>query len=68
MDMRGLRLKAGLSQEKLAAALGVSQGSVSHWEVGDNRPAFDMIPKLATVLGTTADEVISAISEVPARC
>ena len=68
MGMKELRIKAGLSQDALAAAVGVAQTSVSHWEVGDNRPSFEVIPRLASALGVSADEVVKAISEVPVKC
>jgi DNA-binding transcriptional regulator YiaG len=32
MEIRALRLRLGLSQEKLAQLLGVSWGSVNRWE------------------------------------
>lgn len=68
MGVKELRMKAGISQGALAKAVGVSQGAVSHWEHGANRPTFEMIPRLASALGVTADEVVSAIQEVPVKC
>ena len=68
MGLKELRVKAGQTQEALANAIGSTQGSVSHWECGDNRPPFRMIPLIAKALGTSADAVIAAIEEVPVKC
>jgi transcriptional regulator with XRE-family HTH domain len=45
-----LRRQAGLSQEKLAHAAGVSLGAVFRWENGDRGPTLANACKLAEVL------------------
>lgn len=50
----------GLSQQKLAEELGVSQSTVAMWETGDRRPRSTQLPKLAQVLGCTIDELFRA--------
>ena len=57
--LRELRLKAGLSQEALAARLGVSAQSVSKWENAANWPEAALILPLARLLGVTADELLT---------
>ena len=48
----------GMTQEQLAKLLGVTQGAVSQWENGLTHPAFNMLPRLADVLGVTVDKLI----------
>lgn len=42
-----LRRKANLTQEQLAAALGVTQGTVSQWENGLSFPRSSKLKELA---------------------
>lgn len=49
------RLRAGkMSQEKLAARVGVTQGMISQWEKGTSDVPLSMVHKLAKALDTTA--------------
>ncbi len=57
--LRELRLKAGLSQEALAARLGVSAQSVSKWENAANWPEAALILPLARLLDVSADELLT---------
>ena len=57
--LRVLRQKAGLSQEGLAARLGVSAQSVSKWENAANWPEAALILPLARLLGVSADELLT---------
>lgn len=57
--LRALRQKAGLSQETLAARLGVSAQSVSKWENAANWPETAMILPLARLFGVSADELLT---------
>lgn len=57
--LRALRQKAGLSQEALAARLGVSAQSVSKWENASNWPEAALILPLARLLGVSADELLT---------
>lgn len=54
------RLKAGLSQEKLAALLGISRQAVTKWESDQSAPSTDNLFRLAEVLGTTVDFLITS--------
>lgn len=55
------RLDAGMAgQVELAAALGVSQQTVSRWEQGKSRPRAAQIPALAAALNTDAARLLSA--------
>lgn len=39
MTIKELRQKLGLTQEKMAAKLGVSLGSIRGWEYGSHKPS-----------------------------
>ena len=54
-----LRKKAGLTQAELAQRLAISDKTVSRWETGLGYPEITQIPKLASVLGVTADRLLS---------
>jgi len=53
-----LRRAAGLSQNALAAKLGVPQSNISFWEKWDKPPRGDILPGLAQVLGVSVDELL----------
>ena len=55
--IKQLRYKAGLTQEQLADALGISAQSVSKWETATTMPDISLLPALATELGVTIDEL-----------
>lgn len=48
-DIKKLRLKLGLSQEKLAQILGVSFGTVNRWEAGKSKPSPLAIEKIISL-------------------
>lgn len=68
--IRDARQKKGLSQDALAAALGVTQPSVSAWEAGRQIPGISMLYKLVEV--TEADPVelfrLAAAAPASAAC
>lgn len=49
--LRGLRLRAGLSQTELGHCLAVSKSVISRLERGEARPHYHEVRKLTTVLG-----------------
>lgn len=49
------RRAAGLSQEALAARLGVSRQAVAKWESGQSAPSTENLFYLAQIFGTTVD-------------
>ena len=59
MQIRQLRIKAGLSQKELAERLKVAQPSVHSWENGDADPKTDKLPALAAALGCTIDDLFA---------
>ena len=48
--IRTRRKTAGLSQEELAALLGVSRNTLAGWETGHSRPDLDRVPDLCRAL------------------
>ena len=57
MNIKNLRLAAGLTQEQLAKKMKVDQSAVSRWEAGEYAPQKKCHKKLAKVLGCTVEEL-----------
>ena len=53
------RKAKGLTQEGLAAQMGVSSQAVSKWETDASCPDISALPQLCKILGITADEQLS---------
>lgn len=53
------RKAKGLTQEELAAKLGLSSQAVSKWENDVSCPDISLLPQLCGLLGITADELLS---------
>ncbi|MBQ2902708.1 MAG: helix-turn-helix domain-containing protein [Agathobacter sp.] len=60
--IKSLRLKAGLTQEKLADELNVSFQTISKWENNVCAPDITMLPKLSVFFGVTIDELFDLTS------
>ena len=58
LRIREKRREAGITQEALARAVGVTQGAVVQWENGSSFPKLVLIPRIASVLGCTVDDLI----------
>jgi len=58
-----LRKARKYTQQRLAEKLGVSHQAVSNWERGESMPDISILPKLAALLGTTTDNILSADSD-----
>ncbi len=56
--IRKLRRDKNLTQEEVAAHLGISFQSVSKWERGDGYPDITLLPALANYFGVTVDELL----------
>lgn len=57
------RRAAGLSQEQVAAKIGVSRQAVSKWECAEASPDTDNLIALALLYGITVDELLFADPE-----
>lgn len=62
-NIRDARIKAGIAQGDLAKMLDVTQGAVSQWELGITKPSICYLPKIASILGTTVDDLIGGIDD-----
>lgn len=51
--LKEYRGRARLSQQALADIMGVSRNTVINWETDKNKPEYDVLPKLCSVLGLT---------------
>lgn len=56
--LRALRDEAGMTQVRLATELGVSQETISGYEIGKAVPPADMLVKLADRLNTSVDYIL----------
>ena len=52
------RRERGLTQEELAAQMGVSKASVSKWETGQSYPDITLLPRLAAFFAISIDELV----------
>lgn len=57
--IRQKRLEQGLTQEQVAARLGVSAPAVNKWERGVSYPDITLLPPLARLLGTDLNTLLS---------
>ena len=62
------RKAAGLSQEALAAQLGVSRQAVSKWERSESSPDTDNLIALAALYGVSLDELLYGEAVDDADC
>lgn len=53
-----LRKERAMSQEELAAELGISRQAVSKWELGESTPDTENIVQLSRILGVSADYLL----------
>lgn len=58
MDIKAARLKAGMNQETLAKAAGVSRVSIARYESGERVPDVVTAAKIARALGCKVDDLI----------
>lgn len=56
-ELRALRVGAGLTQQDLANILGVSNISVSRWELGKSIPSPKYIKKMAKLFGVAGKDI-----------
>lgn len=57
-NIRRLRRERNLTQEEVAAHLGISFQSISKWERGDGYPDITMLPALSHYFGVSTDELL----------
>lgn len=57
-NLQMLRKEKGLTQEELAEVLGVTNQSISKWELGLSCPDIMMLPRIAEYYSVTIDELL----------
>jgi len=57
-NLRQYRGQAGMTQEELGEALGVSSQTVSRWEKAVNYPDVELLPALAALFGISMEELM----------
>ncbi len=53
-----LRECQGLTQEALAALIGIKRENISRYESGERNPPIKVLVKMARIFGVTVDELI----------
>ncbi len=61
--LKEARTKNKLSQNELAKLVGIHVTNISRYERGENRPATDVLSKLANALDVTTDYLMSGSSD-----
>jgi len=56
-NIRELRRRQGITQEKLAEKLGTTPQAVSRWESGVGYPDIELLPHIADAFGVSLDEL-----------
>ena len=56
--LRALRQKKNITQEALAAHLGITQQSVGKWERGEGFPDITLLPRIALYFDVTVDDLL----------
>lgn len=59
-----VRRLRGLKQIELGTALGVSDQTISNWEVGLRTPRADLLAKLCITLSCSADYLLGIVDEL----
>lgn len=62
-----LRRDRDLTQQQVANALGISQKTLAHYEVGRLRVAVSMLPDLAGVLGVSVPTLLGPLGKANAQ-
>lgn len=63
---KSLREAAQFTQIELARKIGVGQSTIAMWETERSFPRAELLPKIASVLGCTVDELLG-ITKTPDR-
>lgn len=61
--LRPARIRAGMTLQAVADAMGVTRQAINQWETGVRWPAPDKMPQLAEVLSCTIDELYGRAGE-----
>ena len=59
LRIRTMRLEKNITQGAMAAEVGASQSSVSHWEYGSREPTLRQAEKLAKLFGVSVGRLLN---------
>lgn len=62
-ELKRRRVEKNLTQEQLAAIIGVGQSAIANWETGMRKPDVITLIQLAKALDCTADDLLVDIKE-----
>lgn len=65
--LRKIRREKGLTQEQLAAQVGVKRSLISKYESGNISPSLSQLEKIAAVLGVSVSELLTGSPENQVR-
>ena len=65
MNLRAIRKRRGMTQAKLAEAMGLEQPTIQRYENGTRDPSLSQALEIANVLGVSLDELIQVNDTVP---
>lgn len=65
MEIRLIREKSGMTQLELANRIGIDRSTIAKWESGVSLPRANLLPKLASILGCTVDELLRTDNPAP---
>ena len=58
MNIKDIRIRKGLTQAEVAAAIGVSSVVYSRYETGSRQPSVDTLVQMADLFGVTVDYLL----------
>lgn len=58
MQIATIRKAAGVTQKQLADELAVDRSTIAKWEGGASLPRAELLPKIASILGCTIEELL----------
>lgn len=65
MNLAERRKSKNLTQDAVAAELGVTRSAVAMWESGKSFPRAELLPRLAKLLECTVDELFVSTVDTP---
>lgn len=67
LQLKLLRVRAGLSQDEMAERLGIKTSRYGTWERGERMMSLEQACQVAEVLGCTLEELVGRSSAIPQR-
>lgn len=63
MTIKEIRKQKNIKQSQIVRKLNISHGCISNWEKGIRSPKIEQLPKLATLLGVSIEELVYSLIE-----